>query len=279
MSVPKQGGTVKTLAAGQQWPGAIAADTTGVYWLNQYDTVTATQGAVMELLPGTTAPATVLSSAGFSPRFLRVLSGVLYVVATDVDVLAPGTTGKSLGLDLTQAQAFAIDSQSLYWSSTASMMAPATISRAPLGTGPGGVPPVKVLATIGPNDSPPLDVPDGLAVDTANVYFADTTYTDSSQAKQSAAAIFPVPLDGDGGAPLLVVSVTTPSEQITALDTDGTNVYFTIAQNLMKVPVAGGTPTTLASVPSPSGFPLGDVKVDATSVYYAGPQGLTRLAK
>jgi hypothetical protein len=99
----------------------------------------------------------------------------------------------------------------------------------------------------------------GLAVDDANAYWTEET------------GIMKVALAG-GTATHLVTDVNA-----SALVVDATNVYWTkrdVSGAVMKVPIQGGSPTTIASG---QGFPWG-IAVDATSVYWTTDSTVMRAS-
>jgi hypothetical protein len=73
-----------------------------------------------------------------------------------------------------------------------------------------------------------------------------------------------------------VCGPTTLASGATAFAIDATNVYWTdaSARSVMKAPLAGGTPTTLASGQSSPGL----IAVDATSVYWANQEVMSGVA-
>jgi hypothetical protein len=102
--------------------------------------------------------------------------------------------------------------------------------------------------------------PDVVAVDALDVYWAGTVYMEPG----SLTAVGKTPLNGSATITLASLS----QNFIGAIALDAANVYWTSATGvLMKLPRAGGTPTTMAvgGLNSSSG-----VAVDSTGAYWGG---------
>lgn len=125
-----------------------------------------------------------------------------------------------------------MDATSVYWANDGAVM------KAPVGGGN----PTTVALTSGGGEY--------LALDSGNVYWTDS----NAIGKVSKA----------GGSPTLLVAI--PNWLTYGIAVDATSVYWTDynAHTVMKVPVAGGQPTTLASL----GSEPWAIAIDATNVYW-----------
>jgi hypothetical protein len=118
-----------------------------------------------------------------------------------------------------------------------------------------------------------------LAVDSANVYFAAGYY--SGVPEDGAAylgAISRVPI---GGGPVTTVAADQQAINfyfsLSAIATDGVDVYWVTPSAIMEAPVQGGTPVALAAAENPTA-----IAVDSTSVYWVNDVDagtVMRLAK
>jgi hypothetical protein len=273
MMVPKAGGPPVVLASGQQLPGPIAVDDTGVYWLNLNDDVHG--GAVMKVSLDGGAPATLLTYKGFNPHVLAVQDGTVYVGDVYLAILPPdggSPTYNSWG-QVAFAAGLARDGTNLYFA-VYDPGSPPTVDAIPIAMA-GSTPPT-ALASLSGNDV----LTGGIAVDGTSVYVTDNVFSDVTHQTLATAAILKTALNGDGGAPSTVVSIPDDAgllPPIRVLDTDGTNVYFPLSANIIRVPVGGGTPVALITFSSPDS--VTDVKVDTTSVYVGFGAGLVKIAK
>ena len=76
------------------------------------------------------------------------------------------------------------------------------------------------------------------------------------------------------GGPVTILVPPDPSYDVATLAVDCVNVYYTTtAGTLARIPVGGGTPTTLATG---AGAAL-QLAVDADRVYFVGPDGLAAV--
>ena len=172
-----------------------------------------------------------------------------------------GGTPTTLVSGLTSEQSgflsIAVDAESIYWTSLTAEGG--LILKAPLNGGP----PVTLASVDG--------VPNGLAVNATSVFVATgATGTNGTVVEQ----VLSVPIGG--GTPSILA---TNDQYPGSLAIDGTNIYWTQAPfsyrtndgvtpdqgTVMKMPLGGGTPTTLTSGQSQ---PFGIVVYD-TNVYWA----------
>jgi hypothetical protein len=240
MKVSKCGGTATTLAtAGTAFGSSgggfgLALDATNAYWVDDPGDVLA--------VPLAGGKATTLASNASDVLGLTLAGGNLYwltpsvVEALPIQGGAPSTVAMSAS---SSPNTPAADDTSIYWGGDGIF----SVSRA------GGT--VTTLATT-------RQVSTGLAIDDANVYWC--AFSEAST---------PILSTPKTGGP----SVTLATGQVgaTAFAADGLNVYWTINEGVgavMKVPVSGGAPVTLASAPTP-----GPIVLDDTSVYWAQSNG------
>lgn len=300
-----------TLASGLVQPGAIASDGMNVFWL--------TAGSAEPMNPGGTVMRcgiegcnglpTVLAHGQFAPQRMALDATTIYWTMKGTN--ASGTDGalrwcEKIGCFDMPAyweggvlnRAIAVYGNNLYWS--IEQNGTTTIRTSPL-IGPWTPQDLATFAgsavDMAVNDwglswteaaphnaigqlSPPgpgmvsvpvggqMNAPVAVAMDDTNTYWIAGT------------SIFACALSGCGGTPTtLVTGLDTP----TAIATDGVNLYFTLVPMgpgaVMKCPVTGGTPVTMAAganVMSP-----GAIAVDATSIYWTDVAAgtATRMAK
>ncbi len=107
----------------------------------------------------------------------------------------------------------------------------------------------------------------GVAVDATRVYWTDVEESDAGTG-----AVRAVPI-ADGGSPTTLASANGPVH----LAVDATSVYWESYEGILKVPLVGGTPTTLALPRArPAGTSTGwtaidRIAVDGVSVYWTSP--------
>ncbi len=229
------GGEPFQFALGQQGPGGLAVNQTGVYWsvatlmrasLDGMNQISLVAGMVND--PIAVGPSGIYGTGSLDGMRTTVVSAPLTggsLTALAPDALAPSDA----------SYGFAIDATSIYWTT---FNDPTSIRKMPL---QGGMP--VTLAT-----SPGAG--GGLAVDKSNVYWVSSN------------GVMKVAIDG-GPATLL-----GPSGPVAGLGgniaLDDTSVYWTTADSVLKVSLSGGTPEVLASG-QPGPIPIA---VDATSVYW-----------
>jgi hypothetical protein len=203
----------------------------------------------------------VIAEDQTSPAGITLDAANLYWIDTEamgdggsVDFVAPvmqlpqkGGTTRPLASSLDNGVGIAIDATSVYWTTRgteANAYTDGTVMKVPKG---GGTP--VTLATGVFNPWGPI------AVANATVYWADGDDGDGG-------GLFSV---ASGGGEVRSLASTTAEIFPAAIAVDATSVYWTdySAPGVLKVPVVGGTPTTLASGTVPQG-----IAIDGTSVYW-----------
>jgi hypothetical protein len=247
-SVPVQGGTPTTIfnASGNAtviW--AVALTDTAVYWGadNMYILMAPLAGGIASTLV-------------WSPWM-----GDMAVNATEV-YWTDGTTGEVLSVPpdggatstiasgQTSPDYLALGPAGVYWTTEPSSGDDAVVV-APLD---GGAP--TTLASGGSVS--------GLAVDTNNVYWIASS--------GGADRIYSMPLVG--GAISTLVSVPTPYSVLSCLTVDTDSVYWADQGTILRVPIGGGTPVTLAVVQDPVG---GGFAMDSASLYWVNDKYVMKM--
>jgi hypothetical protein len=245
MRVPIDGGTPQTLVSNASKPTSLAVAAAGAFW-----TVPDSPGRLMTVpLAGGTA--TTIAVGDYEGAVAT--DGVNLYWTGDMSVFARALAGGSTSTLAVSSHlrgstdgSIAVDSTSVYVAVNL-VGVPGTIVRVPIGGGQ--------LTTIASEQSP-LSV----AVDATNVYWTNDDGAGGSVAR--------APLGG--GAPTTLSTGPAAS----GIAVDGSSVYWTNEDGtVMSVPVAGGTPTTLASDQQPSPA----IAVDSTSVYWLSSGGVMKL--
>jgi hypothetical protein len=268
LKVPIGGGvpeTLATLAQSDMSPSqSLAVDSGYVYW-GKYNSVTGDEGAIMKTPLAGGATMTVASTS--YPQFVAASGGVVYWVAeagimsastsggTPV-VFAPGdaltlAAGKAFWFDV-EGNNVAVRARELAPGASAVTLTAWNISEAPLGSC------LTVMDTIHVGRI-------WLAVSTTDLYWTVSLVGGGCLVK--------VPLSG--GTP----SAIDVDYDVNALTVDADSVYWFVQTRtsspgpntleILKAPLAGGTPISLATTVGE----LGSVVVDATSVYFTDFSG------
>ena len=171
MKVPKDGGSVTTLASwmryGGTWVGTLAIDTQNLYWTASL--LPTRSNATMTMPTGGGAPTTLVAGLG---GVIAVDDATLYLglgdVPSNTETLVRVSKGCSARTTLASGTGFpdaiAVDSNSLYWTDEAR-----TVSKVPKGGGA-----VTVLAS-------GQAAPYAIATDGTNVYWMNQGYNGTLQ--------------------------------------------------------------------------------------------------
>ena len=267
MKLAVGGGAVTTLYSGPGQGEGIALDATSVYWTYQLSAVDG-PGRVMKVpLGGGTA--TTLASGQPAPAGIVVNSTNVYWGNLATNLTSPPATvmsaplsgvadgGSAITLAMGQpAYSLAIDSTSIYLTGADG----SAVVKLPLAGGSPETLWVQGSGTIGP---------EMLAIDAANIYWTGRTdYPAPVSPTDRPGTVMKIPLGG--GVATMLAKEDWPG----GLAADGTSVYWTGGFDssetckhegaVMKVPVTGGTPVSLApGLCSPA-----YIAVDATSAYW-----------
>jgi hypothetical protein len=235
--VSLDGSNPMTLASGQGYPDALALDATYVYWANGADT-----GSIMKVALGGGTPIALATNRD-SPTALAVSATNVYWAEGSglAEVPLSGSTTPIVlwtGIGVTTA-GVAVDARNVYVT-VSDVGATGFVAQIPL-NGLGET----YLASN-------LDYPQGIAVDTTNVYWTNWM----------GATVSEEPIGGTGAAAL-----ASNQDDPYGIAIDATSVYWTtqgLNGSVLKVAISGGKPIVLATNQV---YPTA-IAVDATSVYW-----------
>jgi hypothetical protein len=239
LSVPKAGGEVVTLAAGDRLSG-IAVDSTSVYWVA--GTSDASSGTIMAVPVGGGTPTTLTSRPG-PPAHLAVDASYVYwselMAGTVMKVPLTGGAPTTVASAAPSPWQIALDETDVYWIGQGVMKAPKV----------GG-------AAIELTPSLPMPPTAGLAVNATNVYF-----TSGPPAGTSGVSTVP----SQGGTATVLYADTGFSAPLGPIAIDATRAYWADGSNaVLCVPLSGGAAITLATGQEN----VVAIAVDETAVYW-----------
>jgi len=247
------------LATGEVVALGIALDATHAYWtVGRYiaDGIPS-GGKVMRVAFSGGAPETLASDLRLPTDIAVDAHNVYWIDDFSNEVLSvPSSGGDPISVARThEVSALTIDATSAYWLDVDGAKRTSTVKKAPLAGGAAIELASAQLYT------------GGLAVDSTSVYWIDLDQP------LGTVRVMKVPLEGGPATTLLSMASYSPNEAGT-LAVDETSAYFVGgADGVLKIPLAGGTPTLLTS--GSSGALVPSVAIDATNVYWAdlAPEG------
>lgn len=258
MKVPLAGGTATTVWSGAPAAGGLVVDDTNVYWSAER-TLESVETTLFLQLPkagGETTTLEAYANGGTSGPIAVSASDLYYPWAPGLlrTPIGGGTVSTVFPDTDNMIVAFALDATNTY-----------------LITGFGVI--VKTRLAGGSSTTLSVDQAgaDALVLDATSLYWSGTTADNGDTL---------VKMPKAGGSVTTLASNLSPA----SLAIDGSNLYWTEYTNdeqiggglIMRMPVDGGTPTTLATSPEGVGA-VGFIAVDATSVYWANGGTIVKL--
>lgn len=297
----------KVLASGLRFPH-IAVDSTSVYWTDTYTgTVQKTPlagGPITTLASSLQSPNSIALSN--NSVYVTTFTGPA-LQDTVQSVSLSGGVPQVIASGLPNVYGVAVDATSVYWSQSGSVGG--SIQKAPIAGGPitilagatdgvkapttvsvsgnaiywSDVNNVSILSTLTAGGATPTTIvstdnwTSALVTDNRNVYW---TQPDSTVAGGWLFRTTPL----SGGSTTTLVASPSLDYRGGAFATDGVNVYYSMlagtvdlgsatAYTILKMPVGGGVPVTLASMAQGTNVYPVSIAVDATNVYWAVGEG------
>jgi hypothetical protein len=279
--MPKGGGTPLQLASGLHVPDGITVDSGNVYFTN--NGFSTGDGSVMTVPVGGGVPITLASGLA-APDKVSVAGSTVYW--SDLD---NANTDNGLVLSV-PAGGGAITTVATGQSEPLSVVAVPEVLYVPIGgklvateitnlffSNYSGDSVENILGFGAPTTlyagTGTLGVVSDIAVDANSVYFGSVDCNGCSGTLKS------VPVSG--GAPVVLATGVGGIQGVTI---DTSSVYFTSlvssgTQLVQKVPLAGGTPLTIASDPYSPQVEFRNVVVDSTSVYWLTESAVMKVVK
>jgi len=259
MAMPKGGGTVTTLASGQDFPNAVSVHGSWVYWTN-YDAAKsggAASGAVSRVST-TGGPITVIASGQAFPWDVVADDTSVYWTCNESGVVRSAAAGggsikviaTNCPLSTTEVACenpagIAVDATNVYFADQLDW-----VWKVPLAGGT----PVVVGSAAGSGYAPAF-----VAVSGATVFW---TASSTTMFEYTGSTVQSAPTVGT-----TVTALAANQTRAWSIAVDGSNVYwteYTSPGSIMSVPIGGGAITTLASGQT---FPY-SIAVDGTNVYW-----------
>lgn len=232
---PVTGGPVETLVSGLTNPAWLRVDATNVYWTSE--------GEIRSVPLAGGASSTLATGLGLIGD-IRVDGSQLYF-STNQGISSVSVTGGTVSLLVTavgDVGLFAKDASSFYWVGKSD----GSVRAVPVG---GGTPTILATGPTSPQSAYAIEV------SSSAVYWAVLW--------ASTAEVLSVPIAG--GSPTTLASMSQSTT--TAFAIDDANAYF-VASGIKKVPLAGGTVSSLPDPLPNSGSWIYGIALDSTSAYW-----------